>query len=95
MSAETILKLAGGLIASVGALFALDARYLHQAEAADIFSQQQQDSERDRLELELDLKQHELEWLLSLDERDEGDEKKISYLERAIDRIEQRLLELD
>jgi len=95
MDWKLALGIPGVLITVATAIVTVDSYFLKTAEAEELFSKQAVEMERHRLELELDLKQHELEWLLSIEDRDESEEKKISYLERSIDRIEERLMELE
>lgn len=95
MDVKTMIGVGVGVMSLVGGLFAIDARYQHRAEAAEQYAQQAVDDERARLELQLEIKTHELEWLMTKEYRSESDERKMLYLERVIDRIEHRLMELD
>lgn len=95
MDWKIVLGVPSAISVVIGMVIGVDSYFLKTAEAEELFSKQAVEMERHRLELELDLKQHELEWLLSIEDRDESEEKKISYLERSIDRIEERLMELE
>lgn len=95
MDVKAAIGIGTGALALVAGLFAFDARYMHAEAAEKAFVQQSQDLFRARLELELEQKQHELEFLESLEDPDQSVLRKIKYLEQRIDNIEEELLDLE
>lgn len=81
-----LLKSAGAVIAVVTAMFAVDARYMHDAEAADKHQQEAIDRERGDLETQLRIAKLEIKQTSDPDEKD--------YLKSKIAILEERLLEL-
>ena len=80
------LKIGTAIIAIVAAIFAVDARYMHDAEAADKHQQEAVDRERGDLETQLRIAKLELKQTTDADEKE--------YLKAKISILEERLLEL-
>jgi len=81
-----------GMTTLIGILFGIDARYLHQAEAAEAFQQASIERERGDLETQLKLAQLELKSLRGREDDESKDRR--DYLKARITVIEQRLIEL-
>jgi len=99
MDAKAWLAVPGVLALIVAAVLGAEDRYITAAKASEMISQTQVDAERGRLETELALAEHELEYLDTVDAEDgsmaDKLERRKRYLESRINMMEQRLLELE